>query len=276
MTATPRRSPSLPALSRTPLASETSRPSSGLSGLLSDDLEGWRRDRRVRDLVHPTLACALASRHRQACNASKNRDLRSEGQMTKSTRDDQWRIDSEEPLRDRGSMTALRSLYRNRFSDAERERRDAIWCVLCKDFFRRYVRPTDTVLDLASGYGEFSRHIAAAQIVAIDLNPDAGHCLPKNAEFHLASAEQMPFLDDDSIDVAFTSNFFEHLRSKDAMDAVLSEVRRVLRPGGMFIALQPNIRYAYREYWDFYDHQLRFPTFPARRPSSSPALPSSS
>jgi hypothetical protein len=29
-----------------------------------------------------------------------------------------------------------------------------------------------------------------------------------------------------------------------------------LRPGGRFIVMGPNIRYAYREYWDYYDHLL--------------------
>jgi len=148
----------------------------------------------------------------------------------------------------------LRSLYRNRFSAVERARKDAIWQVLCKNFFQRYVRPTDTVLEIASGFGEFSRHIMASKIIAVDPNPDAARWLPTGAEFHLAVAERMPFLADQSIDVAFASNFFEHLPSKASLDAVLSEVRRVLRPDGQFVALQPNIRYAYKQYWDFYDH----------------------
>src|SRR5262249_16375839 len=34
------------------------------------------------------------------------------------------------------------------------------------------------------------------------------------------------------------------------------EVRRVLRPGGRLLVLGPNIRYASRVYWDFFDHHL--------------------
>ena len=52
------------------------------------------------------------------------------------------------------------------------------------------------------------------------------------------------------------SVFLEHLRDKTECDAVLAAVRAVLKPGGRFIVMGPNIRYAYREYWDFYDHYL--------------------
>jgi SAM-dependent methyltransferase len=54
----------------------------------------------------------------------------------------------------------------------------------------------------------------------------------------------------------FTSNFFEHMPSKDELMATLREARRLLRPGGRIIILQPNIRYSYREYWDFLDHHI--------------------
>jgi len=152
------------------------------------------------------------------------------------------------------STTDLQRLYRNRFSDLERRRKDEIWHVLCTYFFQRYVKPSDTVLDIASGMGEFSRHIAAARIYAVDINPDAGKFLPVGAKFSLTPAHRLDFLSENSIDVAFTSNFLEHLPTKAAVDAVLKEVQRVLRPRGLFVALQPNIRYAYKEYWDFYDH----------------------
>jgi len=38
--------------------------------------------------------------------------------------------------------------------------------------------------------------------------------------------------------------------------AVLREVHRLLSDEGSFIIVQPNIRYAYRRYWDFFDHHV--------------------
>ena len=153
-------------------------------------------------------------------------------------------------------MDDLAALYRARFSEADRARKDAIWKVLCENFFQRYVPPGSTVLDLASGYGEFVRHIRADRKIAIDLNPEAREFLPDGAEFHLRSADDLSCLVTGSIDVCFSSNFFEHLPSKSVLDRVLTEALRVLKPGGLYVAMQPNLRYAPGEYWDYYDHVL--------------------
>ncbi len=154
-------------------------------------------------------------------------------------------------------MEAVDRLYRVRFPERDRERRDQLWAVLCSSFFQRYIRPTDCVLDLACGYGEFIRHISASRKLAVDLNPDSRAALADHdVEFHQAAADKLVGIADGSIDVCFTSNFFEHLATKKVMDDTLLEVRRALRPGGIFIALQPNIKYLAAEYWDFYDHVL--------------------
>ena len=42
--------------------------------------------------------------------------------------------------------------------------------------------------------------------------------------------------DDQSLDVVFTSNFFEHLPSKDALKLTLEEAFRCLKPGGKLLA----------------------------------------
>lgn len=154
-------------------------------------------------------------------------------------------------------IEAVDRLYRARFSGEDLKRRDRLWAVLCSSFLQRYVRPTDCVLDLACGYGEFIRHIRAPRKLAVDLNPDSRAALTRhNVEFHQTASDKLAGIADSSVDVCFTSNFFEHLPTKKAMDDTLLEVRRVLRPGGLFIALQPNVKYLAAAYWDFYDHVL--------------------
>ena len=115
-------------------------------------------------------------------------------------------------------MKDLQALYRARFSDADRVRKDLVWQVLCERFFQRYVAPDGTVLEIASGYGEFIRHIVSARKIAVDLNPEAASCLPPEIEFHLASASRLTMIADASIDSCFSSNFFEHLPSKEVME----------------------------------------------------------
>jgi ubiquinone/menaquinone biosynthesis C-methylase UbiE len=161
-------------------------------------------------------------------------------------------------------MGDLDRLYRVRFSAAEREAKDRIWKALCEGYFQRFIPADAVVLDLACGFGEFSRHIRAARRIAVDLNENVASLLPANVEFHSSPADRLDALGDETVDVCFTSNFFEHLPDKPAMDSVLREVRRVLRPGGLFVAMQPNIRYAGGAYWDYYDHVLPLSHLSAR------------
>lgn len=153
-------------------------------------------------------------------------------------------------------MNDLSSIYKARFSNTGLEKRKRVWNVLCSRFFQSYVPQSAAILDLACGYGEFINNIEASKKYAVDLNPDASKFLEPDITFRLAPAYDLSHLASDSLDRVFTSNFLEHLPDKAACDAVLKEVRRVLKPGGQFMVLGPNIRYAYREYWDYYDHYL--------------------
>jgi ubiquinone/menaquinone biosynthesis C-methylase UbiE len=153
-------------------------------------------------------------------------------------------------------MEDLAKLYQIRFSDARREQKDLVWKALCEDYFQQFVPRSATVLEIACGYGEFIRHIAASQKIAVDLNPDSESCLSDDIEFHLGSATNLSMLQDNTVDVCFSSNFFEHLPSKEVMDLVLAEARRVLKPGGIYLAMQPNLRCEPGKYWDYYDHVL--------------------
>jgi SAM-dependent methyltransferase len=153
-------------------------------------------------------------------------------------------------------LSDVQEIYRTRFADTGLEKRDRVWRVLCKEFFDPLIGPGNDVLDIACGYGEFINNVTAKSRMAVDINPDAPKYLRDGVKFVLTPGTDLSAVSESSVDVAFTSNFLEHLPTKSDCDRVLGEVRRVLRPGGRFIILGPNIRYAYKEYWDFYDHFL--------------------
>jgi len=153
-------------------------------------------------------------------------------------------------------MNDLSSIYKSRFSNTGLDKRKRVWKILCEEFFQRQVPPQSSVLDLACGYGEFINNIKAEKKYGVDLNPDASSHLSPEVNFKLTPAYDLSHIDDNSLDRVFTSNFLEHLPDKAACDTVLKEVRRTLKPGGKFMILGPNIRYAYKEYWDYYDHYL--------------------
>jgi ubiquinone/menaquinone biosynthesis C-methylase UbiE len=150
----------------------------------------------------------------------------------------------------------LKKLYEVRFSQAELERKNLIWKMMCQHYFQKLIRSDAIVLDMACGQGEFIRNIEAAGKIAVDINDSVERNLPGDIRFIRAPADAMTPVASESVDVCFASNFFEHLESKAVMDAVLLEGYRVLKPGGKFICMQPNIRYAPDRYWDFYDHVL--------------------
>ena len=150
----------------------------------------------------------------------------------------------------------LSQLYRIRFAEAQLPRKNAIWRVICGDFLQRFVRPTDTVVDVACGYGEFLNNIVAGRKVAVDLNEDARRFLDPSIAFHLAPATGLASVIEGEADVVFTSNFLEHLPDKKTLEQFLDEVMRALKPGGRYLVLGPNLRYLPGAYWDFYDHHL--------------------
>jgi SAM-dependent methyltransferase len=150
----------------------------------------------------------------------------------------------------------LAALYRNRFPQQELERKAAIWEVLCRHYFQRFVPPGATVVDLACGYGEFINHIDAGEKVAVDLNGDSRSRLAADVRFEQISALEIASLGRGSADLVFTSNFLEHLPDRQALEQLLDQLLEVLRPGGRFLVLGPNLRYLPGAYWDFYDHTL--------------------
>ncbi len=149
----------------------------------------------------------------------------------------------------------LQRLYAERFGPMT-EYRKAVWQVLIQNYFQRFILDGAAVLDLGCGYGEFINQIRCRKKYAMDLNPDAPQRVNPDVQCLLQDCAAHWPLPDHSLDTVFTSNFFEHLPNKPALEATVGEAHRCLKPGGRLIALGPNIRYLPGAYWDFWDHHL--------------------
>ncbi len=154
------------------------------------------------------------------------------------------------------SIDNLSELYKIRFEQDQLPRKNAIWQVICRNFLQRYINTSDTVVDVACGYGEFINNISAEKKIAVDLNADALNFLNSSVEFHQCEATNLGAVIENKADIVFTSNFLEHLPDKKTLDSFLDQVLIALKPGGKYLVLGPNLRYLPGEYWDFYDHHL--------------------
>ena len=155
-------------------------------------------------------------------------------------------------------MTSERNLtqiYENRFSGHENYRK-RVWKILIHDFFSKWVKSTDHILDLGCGYGEFINHISCEVRHAMDLNPKTKSLLDKEIIFHQQDCSESWEIDSNSLDLVFTSNFFEHLPNKESLDRTVGEIKKALKPGGRIIAMGPNISVLKGKYWDFWDHHV--------------------
>lgn len=149
----------------------------------------------------------------------------------------------------------LKRIYENRFNQVE-DYREKVWKVLIQSFFSRWIQKDHDVLDLGCGYGEFINNIRCRKRYGMDLNPGTAPRLDKEIQFLEQDCSAIWTIPDNSLDVVFTSNFLEHLPDKDAVKRTLAQCLRCLQPGGLFIAMGPNIRFLPGSYWDFFDHHV--------------------
>ena len=149
----------------------------------------------------------------------------------------------------------LQKIYELRFIGLKKYR-NSVWKILVNNFFERWIPKNSTILDLGCGYGEFINNVTAKDKHAMDLNPESQLHLEENIKFHEQDCSKPWQVKPNTIDVIFTSNFFEHLPNKNTLDLTIENARIALKSNGVLIALGPNISVLNGKYWDFWDHHI--------------------
>jgi ubiquinone/menaquinone biosynthesis C-methylase UbiE len=107
---------------------------------------------------------------------------------------------------------------------------------------RAGVRPGDRALDLGCGEGRFTEELARAGAVPVGVDVaqaalDRARAKHPSLDFRLAPIDGPLPLDDGSFDVVWASEVIEHVADTARW---LSEVRRVLVPGGRLLVTTPS------------------------------------
>ncbi len=149
----------------------------------------------------------------------------------------------------------LQKGYEIRFSEIS-EYRNAVWKLIIGQFLQGKIGQDKVILDLGCGWGEFINNIQARAKFGMDLNPGCGNHVSSDVIFLQQDCSKRWDLEDESLDVVFTSNFFEHLPTKQSLLDTLRQAARCLKPCGRLFCLGPNVKYVGHNYWDFFDHEL--------------------
>jgi SAM-dependent methyltransferase len=131
--------------------------------------------------------------------------------------------------------------------------RKVVWKTLCEAYFQRLIKPDYCVLELGAGYGDFVNHIRCRRRIAVDVWPGMMEHLQPGVEGHVGPAAELGAIEDSSVDFVFASNLFEHLVPSE-FAKTLASLRAKMKTGATLNILQPNYRFAYREYFDDYTH----------------------
>src|SRR5260370_15281693 len=146
------------------------------------------------------------------------------------------------------SPIVLKEVYEHRFDERDQAHKETIWQELGR-YLQRYIAPGARVVDIACDLGYFIRNIRAGERWATDIR-DVGATLPPDVRFIRASGLDLAdVLPNNSFDLAFFSNYLEHLPSAEAVLEQLRGTFTPLKPGGHLLILQPHHQRIPRACW---------------------------
>jgi ubiquinone/menaquinone biosynthesis C-methylase UbiE len=124
-------------------------------------------------------------------------------------------------------------------------------------YLSRWIAPDAAVLELGAGWCDFANSIQAGRVVAMDLDPTVEKAAASHVTAAVGDCSDLSRFGDGEFDVVFASNLLEHLQRPDT-SRLLAESKRVLRPGGRLILMQPNFRLNPGRYFDDFTHVAIF------------------
>jgi SAM-dependent methyltransferase len=153
-----------------------------------------------------------------------------------------------------GIENHLTAVNRHSLGDQSDRTMGPVWRVLVDAFFHKWIGPDDAVLDVGAGRCNFINRVTARRKVALDADPDAATYAAADVTFVQASGLEGLDLGG-AFDIAFVSNFLEHLENPDAVLKFLADLRPHLKPDGRVLILQPNFALLGAKYFDVIDHK---------------------
>lgn len=129
-----------------------------------------------------------------------------------------------------------------------------VWSILVKAHFQKYVPTGGSVLELGAGFCDFINQINASKKFAIDVWSDFVGYANNDVIPIVGKANNLQLIQDNSIDLVFASNLFEHMTQEEFSEC-LTAIQKKLKPNGKLVIMQPNYRYAASEYFDDYTHK---------------------
>lgn len=147
--------------------------------------------------------------------------------------------------------SAVTNYHATRF--APDTRREVLWSTLVESYFQRLIPEDGCTLELGAGYAHFINNVRCRKKIAIDLWEGLRGYAASDVEVLIRSVCDLDGIAAGSVDFALASNLVEHLTQAE-FAKLLGQLKEKLRPGGTLNLLQPNYRFAYREYFDDYTH----------------------
>jgi len=135
--------------------------------------------------------------------------------------------------------------------------RAIVWKVVA-EHLARWMPRDGHVLEIGAGYCEWINNVTAAARVAVDIWPETARYAAPGVETKILDVSRdLASLGTSSFDAVLASNILEHFEPGVA-SSVVEDVARLLKPGGRLLIVQPNFRFAAKQYFDDYTHRSVF------------------